>query len=1417
MHEEDRPGRPPAPASAPGCLRPRGRISRRAMALILVIVVLAALAVIATPFAASMVQQDRLSRNQVDEVHARYAAVGARNAALAQVLQGHDTLEAAPDAKAPFNTPATDTLAEVTVDLDYVERAFDPPAAAGGGVAAASDPAPAAGRPFRIHDPRGAIWGATVSDEQGKVNVRTAPAAVVAALRAQAAALHVSPREFLTDASSVPAEWITPRVVRSTGTAHNDATGLDERWVAVDNGAPFGPGTRVRFWNGTQYLFARIASGGNRFTLAADFPSDYDTTRVTVEAQARHPVNINTAPREVLLALFAGLTWPGKTDEPPYAVSPASAAALADLIIREESGIAGWTGFGSLLGRARALQNDPLRSPDVSALIANAQNPNDSTLAGTGTLPLCFTSGDVYRIRAVGLAGNPAGNQAARAAFADIVAAAPLGVRIWNLVTQGDFDRFLTLPSQVRWSAGCGKGGAVMGAYGPLFGHLVVTHPNATWSDEAPDVSADPKLGDVRLVTAEDLRGNPVFRQSFSNEHEGRDLKGQTLSYPPGPTSIPVPAPGKDVGSGGFEAWWKFRGGAAAGLTLLDVAQAEWMNRLRCSIEGGELVLSASDAGADQMGAQVRAPFTAQPERWYHVGAYWKSNLPGHLLLTLDGLPVGRFTYWSGANQVATLTQLSGPLGATTTTIPCTNTWAATTGGQVLEIGDEAIELPSGGGAIRGARGTTAQAHPAGSLVAPFGYANPVAQYSLVLPGSNGAAQFSLDRIPRTVGKLRESFGVNTACLLAPGPPNQPALTATGTTLTVMALGGAGAPTADFPNEGYLLVGGRGGFEAIYYDDKTPTTFHVGGNGRGVQLPSVSGAAAAHNALSPVFLFSIPVDNVSGYASPGSAACLFQIDDEWFIGTPWVRSTGAAPPPLPPGQPPVPDKDTFLVGFSAAGIYFLPPGAPTGLGRACLYTTHAAHTQGAPVLPVFAVRDGPVRAPGPISTPGGQYGQWAMQVGNSVVQAIVDQGRCGLGDVVTLAEKEPQTLPKEQATVHLARSIRVQSGGAYQNFMNLVSLAAPVQKDYIATGDSATRLLKFPSGELADATPGSVWIGRSEDLGKGAQGIVDGKVDEIKFYSSPRGDFRVAVAVTAADRTVRIAAINGAGGGTAGFLNTGGAIKIEDEVIGYAGATNVGQAPQSMPSGAPQNVDTIELTECVRGYLGTRPADHGPGARIFNLSLLPVGVLNADVKATDATLPLAGGSPQGFPAEGYLLAGGELLGYTSFANTEVRMPINRAGAGIWRGAFGTPAAAHPARELVYVMPFRFWDRARKGVDDDSQAYYQLERQATGALWKRVAWSARTPDRHYGLRALVRLDGRPAWDTPPTNQSGGIWEFTDGTARNKLDARGDRIEVRFLFEFRDAAYADGAWTDTAVLESVRVEFEQPTVTVGREKE
>jgi type II secretory pathway component PulK len=119
------------------------RSRRRGMALMIVILTLAALAILATPFVVSMQLQERSSRNAVGQARARYAVTAAYNHALAQLLA------------------ATNEYGELAVTFEGLGEGLE----------------------WRQNG-RSVVLDARIDDEQGKLNLNTAPNGVIAQLLA---------------------------------------------------------------------------------------------------------------------------------------------------------------------------------------------------------------------------------------------------------------------------------------------------------------------------------------------------------------------------------------------------------------------------------------------------------------------------------------------------------------------------------------------------------------------------------------------------------------------------------------------------------------------------------------------------------------------------------------------------------------------------------------------------------------------------------------------------------------------------------------------------------------------------------------------------------------------------------------------------------------------------------------------------------------------------------------------------------------------------------------------------------------------------------------------------------------------------------------------------------------------------------
>jgi len=133
--------------------------SRRGVAILMVVLILAALISIAAPFAISMHLYERSSRHFRDTVRARLAAEGAVAHAISCLRRTEDAAETDGRYGEDWTTPDVDTQKEFDVDFSFdgkFERALKE-----AGVA--------------FDDPKGVMWSANVEDEQGKINVISAP------------------------------------------------------------------------------------------------------------------------------------------------------------------------------------------------------------------------------------------------------------------------------------------------------------------------------------------------------------------------------------------------------------------------------------------------------------------------------------------------------------------------------------------------------------------------------------------------------------------------------------------------------------------------------------------------------------------------------------------------------------------------------------------------------------------------------------------------------------------------------------------------------------------------------------------------------------------------------------------------------------------------------------------------------------------------------------------------------------------------------------------------------------------------------------------------------------------------------------------------------------------------------------------
>ena len=179
-----------------------------------------------------------------------------------------------------------------------------------------------------------------------------------------------------------------------------------------EQGRWMGVGSTVRISDGVNSELRVIIQRGRDGRVYVDrvLDNDYEAFLTTVEVLARRPVNINTAPREVLVALFTNLTLLGQN----HRIDEREARSLAATVM-ESRPFTGMEDFAERLvfpaGGIDVLPSDAPVVPavfegdgsilddprDAAALYMNGLNANDARL-GFATMPFGFTSRQVFEL-----------------------------------------------------------------------------------------------------------------------------------------------------------------------------------------------------------------------------------------------------------------------------------------------------------------------------------------------------------------------------------------------------------------------------------------------------------------------------------------------------------------------------------------------------------------------------------------------------------------------------------------------------------------------------------------------------------------------------------------------------------------------------------------------------------------------------------------------------------------------------------------------------------------------------------------------------------------------------------------------------------------------------------------------------------
>lgn len=777
-------------------------------------------------------------------------------------------------------------------------------------------------------------------------------------------------------------------------------------------------GTLVRIRHPLFTEYSRIHKVNGTMILLEDrLIHDYDIEKTRIDFGDPHPVNLNTAREEVLVALFTGIVFQGSNDP----ITREQAIEVARKLIESAYQNNFITSHQSFYDFLKALENlQILKSEQVHALYLNATDPYgqyQGRFLEVHTAPFCYKNEDIYSIRATGLVHSPVGVQIASHTLQEIVRVAPehLQTKVWE--TQKDF--FEAFPPE---------------------SHKVVTWPTPIVDARSkPETSRHPDQGDVRILPSETLQADLHFSNTIEGQlgthSHGSFPLGSNANITPGYTEFWIKSPESATGNYFGAISNQIEPGISVDQILLNA--------------GKELELRLYDPCLGNKFSGIRFPYKLNRRVWYHLSLAWLNSRYGALSLFLDGVPVGTFDYFDASGHSLTTELTASIPDIQTKEIQVKSTRGFPDQGAIL-IGEEVIEyesktptsfrvwgfntkvfIPPGfskppipsmnnipyplGRAVRTSKAqifplqgvTTAKdftqflgidinllkvsttwdgfSHEAGSLVLPFGY-------STRLDGTNQKIRFSttvssvgtfdFSKIYLGKGTLKEPLKATStppAILLS-------ALQPTDTSIPVVS-------TQGFPSSGYLVIGS----ELLFYASRNAQSFDgvkrgQGGTQAGTYIPNAN--------IPPILIYlnSIQISNTQNYPDHG----WIQIDFEWF------------------GP------------YTKMGNYFIGVLSETNQNQ---------------IVPTILQR-------------GGALGPTEHKVGAKVIPIFAVQTRaCGSGDEVTIIDN--QTDPNQRYSQQITWA---DEANFHRKSYFLVALNDFLPREILAS--NAGRVLKFPSGEL---------------------------------------------------------------------------------------------------------------------------------------------------------------------------------------------------------------------------------------------------------------------------------------------------------------------------------------------------------------
>jgi len=1443
----------------------------------MVMLILSGLVALAAPFVISMLLHSRSARNDLAAVQAKAGAEAAVDHAIAQL---HRTLKA-PGYDA---TPDCDTLDELKVEMVFP------------------------GVELNVKDARGVQWSARVEDEQGKLNLQSAPPTLIGNLLCSSTLTEsVNPGSnvlLVDDPDLFPSDgeagtvdgyvcigndlvsythvrgtqlvlgtglqyghrkgelvydgraaWIADykfnpgsdalrpfrsiyeikaigegnptmairpeefarieRFITVQSGREGPAWGRAERvleqtfqsiqeWFTVENGSGFEPGAVVRFEQaGRTITYVRTdvtlvlnqAPYQNWTTFHTASPIGVSVTQtgigmdVYVSPLLYHPINLNTAPPEVVFACVMGVCLSQSNEAVTRQKAWLTANHLTSRTYRTTDEL------HKALDEAEA--KGLLTRAQSEAVFINATEFNSPKLR-TSTVPFSFRSGGSFTVEGTGIVNASNGLQLARHTLRQTFTLPSLPPGHFEIKTQADFQQNLDQ----------GLGARVVTWPVPL--PPTTGKFKRSYQGKKPDM----ERGDVRLAVGQSGRhGLPnEFLDHCDDPNQAFFMQEGYDAVRHGAWKLPgIPGQNGYVPVTGVELWYKPTGGGQA--FIFDQGAEIDRNRVSVLYQPGMGVL-VRVFDANLLGQYIEYKYPAQLDagKWHHIAASFRSSFPNGQEVRVDG----QFQAKDAPVEFSHGTRLSADIDEDDDTLELDDAKDFPPKG-ALRIGEEIIEYERAGNSfmklIRGVRLSLATNHRVGEYAMVYGYACPLVE-DLPIGGAT-----LTERIEKVAAGEKNIF---TQVNFPKPPPGDFVLHTETSKLPVLS-------AVDFPPSGYILVQG----EIIYYGKKSAAAFE--NLTRAQRIGSAFGKARNLRHTARVVLLSFEISKPTEYHASGYVQIDSEDDDkivEWIQYAQIKQENGK----------------TYLcasVESNNTGMIQQGPVPPTNLPnensvvfkgfRGALDTANnLAHAKKAKVIQV-------VRMQGPqcgTSEPGrtSHYGD-----GSSTV-SVLTRGQAG-GDVRWIKRAHE----KHELEWRDSNRNRIGDTPVRYVFEYRAALNDFTSRRYPA---GSSRFLRFPSGELPDVATSPRMIGASMD----GQGEISGVVDEVKLLTldSLSGqlalDMRTPEGLKASgtDAYVETCDAYPVAGDAGGRFNSnwpkeGGLIRIEDELLYYdrAATSNLDYLVDIRPGlvqkltprteSNPEyntlqvlgpnlwtfNKQVTQLTGLKRGVLGTTAVAHPPGAQVMLFDAAPISVLNTAITAQADGFSVK--EPRGFPKEGYAWIDGEVLSWTT------QRQGNFAGCRAFRGRFGTNAAQHDAGSIAQAIPFRYWDRApdpKVPYDGAGIAYFQAGHFATGAVWENVelklSGGSNPLPNFCRARVLVRFDGRPGWDTTPTNREGGLFQFAGqgkfslrGLARASVKA--DQIEIRVYWDYTAGAWAPSEeWKQTFAIEGLSATYSSPFV-------